>query len=42
MSVSILGEEVRKTIGVVATAFLVVGVGSEVVVLQAAGAGSWS
>lgn len=35
-----VGEEVRKTIGDVATAFVVAGVGSGVVVLQAAGAGN--
>ncbi|KAF8965970.1 Sodium/hydrogen exchanger family-domain-containing protein [Flammula alnicola] len=34
-----VGAEVRKTIGDVATAFVVAGVGSGVVVLQAAGAG---
>jgi hypothetical protein len=35
-----VGAEVRKTIGDVATAFVVAGIGSGVVVLQAAGAGS--
>jgi len=36
-----VGAEVRKTIGDVATAFVVAGVGSGVVVLQAAGAGNF-
>jgi len=35
-----VGAEVRKTIGDVATAFVVAGVGSGVVVVQAAGAGN--
>lgn len=35
-----VGAEVRKTIGDVATAFVVAGVGSGVVVLQAAGHGA--
>ena len=35
-----VGSEVRKTIGDVATAFVVAGVGSGIVVLQAAGAGT--
>jgi len=35
-----VGAEVRKTVGDVATAFVVAGVGSGIVVLQAAGAGS--
>jgi len=35
-----VGEEVRKTIGDVATAFVVAGVGSGVVVVQAAGVGN--
>lgn len=35
-----VGAEVRKTVGDVATAFVVAGVGSGVVVVQAAGAGS--
>lgn len=35
-----VGTEVRKTIGDVATAFLVAGCGTGVVVLQAAGAGT--
>jgi hypothetical protein len=35
-----VGAEVRKTVGDVATAFVVAGVGSGVVVLQAAGAGN--
>lgn len=36
-----VGTEVRKTVGDVATAFVVAGVGSGIVVLQAAGAGSF-
>jgi hypothetical protein len=35
-----VGEEVRRTIGDVGTAFVVAGVGSGVVVLQAAGVGN--
>jgi hypothetical protein len=35
-----VGAEVRKTVGDVATAFVVAGVGSGIVVLQAAGAGN--
>ncbi len=35
-----VGAEVRKTIGDVATTFVVAGVGSGIVVLQAAGPGN--
>jgi len=35
-----VGAEVRKTIGDVATSFVVAGVGSGIVVLQASGAGN--